>query len=287
MAQLIDGKVISAKVRKEVGEGVKRLQAAKGITPGLAVIRVGEDPASKVYVNGKRKDAEEVGFNAWEFHYDEKATQAQVLAKVAELNADKAVHGVLVQLPLPKGLDADAIISAVRPEKDADGFHPLNAGNLFLGRPGIRPCTPYGVMRMLEEIGFSPEGKKAVVVGRSNIVGKPMAMMLLQANATVTVCHRKSNLQREVADADLLVVAVGVAELIKGEWIKPGAVVVDVGMNRSAEGKLVGDVHFKSASERASFITPVPGGVGLMTRAMLLQNTLNAAALSVGVSAKE
>jgi methylenetetrahydrofolate dehydrogenase (NADP+)/methenyltetrahydrofolate cyclohydrolase len=187
------------------------------------------------------------------------------------------VHGILVQLPLPKHIDADAIISAVRPEKDADGFHPMNAGNLLLGRPATRACTPYGVMRLLEEIGCDPAGKKAVVVGRSNIVGKPQALMLLQKNATVTICHSKSDLAREVPQADILVVAVGVRELVKGEWIKPGAVVIDVGMNRKEDGKLVGDVEFDKASERASFITPVPGGVGPMTIAMLMRNTLEAA----------
>lgn len=280
MAQLIDGKVISAKVRAQVGEGVRALQASRGLTPGLAVVRVGEDPASKVYVTGKRKDAQEVGFNAWEFHYPDSVSEEVVIGKVAELNADAAVHGILVQLPLPKALDADKIISSVRPEKDADGFHPVNAGNLFLGRPGIRPCTPFGVMRMLEEIGFSADGKKAVVVGRSNIVGKPMAMMLLQANATVTVCHRKSNLPDELAHADLVVVAAGVPEFVRGGWLKKGVVVIDVGMNRNALGKLVGDVHFATAIEQASFITPVPGGVGLMTRAMLLMNTLRAAQIS-------
>lgn len=281
MAQLIDGKLISAKVRGEVAAGVKAFHAAHQSVPGLAVVRIGEDPASKVYVTGKRKDAEEVGFAAWEHHYEATVAQAEVLAQLEALNADPRVHGILVQLPLPKHLDTDLIISSVRAEKDADGFHPLNAANLFQGRPGIRPCTPLGVMRMLEEVGFHAAKKKAVVVGRSNIVGKPMAMMLLNANATVTLCHSKSNLAQELKDADVVVVAVGVAELIKGEWIKPGAVVVDVGMNRNAAGKLVGDVHFPSAFERASFITPVPGGVGPMTRAMLLSNTLEAAERTV------
>lgn len=281
MAQLIDGKVISAKVRAEVAAQTRELVAQKNVRPGLAVVRVGEDPASKVYVSGKRKDAEEVGFASWEHHYPDTVSQAEVMARLDALNADKAVHGVLVQLPLPKHLDTDAIIARVRPEKDADGFHPMNAANLFQGRPGIRPCTPFGIMRMLEEIAFKPASKKAVVVGRSNIVGKPMAMMLLNANATVTLCHSKSDLARELKDADLVVVAVGVAELVKGEWLKPGVVVVDVGMNKNAAGKLVGDVHFPSASEKASFITPVPGGVGPMTRAMLLANTLDAAKRSL------
>jgi methylenetetrahydrofolate dehydrogenase (NADP+)/methenyltetrahydrofolate cyclohydrolase len=281
MAQLIDGKAVAARVRAEVKAEVERLKQERGIVPGLAVVRVGEDPASKVYVTGKKKAAEEVGFNSWEHHPDENITQDALLALVQKLNDDPAVHGILVQLPLPKHIDPDVIISAVKPEKDADGFHPMNAGNLLLGRPATRACTPYGIMRLLEEIGCNPAGKRAVVVGRSNIVGKPMALMLLQKNATVTIAHSKSDVRREVADADIVVVAVGVAELVKGEWIKPGAVVIDVGMNRKPDGKLVGDVEFAAASERASYITPVPGGVGPMTIAMLIRNTLEAAARGV------
>jgi methylenetetrahydrofolate dehydrogenase (NADP+)/methenyltetrahydrofolate cyclohydrolase len=281
MAQLIDGKAVAARVRAEVKAEVERLTRERGIVPGLAVVRVGEDPASKVYVTGKKKAAEEVGFNSWEHHPDENITQDALLALVQKLNDDPAVHGILVQLPLPKHIDADVIISAVKPEKDADGFHPMNAGNLMLGRPATRACTPYGIMRLLEEIGCNVAGKRAVVVGRSNIVGKPMALMLLQKNATVTIAHSKSDVRREVEDADIVVVAVGVAELVKGEWIKPGAVVIDVGMNRKADGKLVGDVEFATASERASYITPVPGGVGPMTIAMLIRNTLEAAARGV------
>jgi methylenetetrahydrofolate dehydrogenase (NADP+)/methenyltetrahydrofolate cyclohydrolase len=277
MAQLIDGKAVAARVRAEVKAEVDRLKAERGITPGLAVVRVGEDPASQVYVGGKKKAAAEVGFNSWEHHRDASITQDELLALVRQLNDDPAVHGILVQLPLPKHIDADAIISAVKPEKDADGFHPMNAGNLLLGRPATRACTPYGIMRLLEEIGCDPAGKRAVVVGRSNIVGKPMALMLLQKNATVTIAHSKSDVRREVEGADIVVVAVGVKELVKGEWIKPGAVVIDVGMNRLPDGKLVGDVEFAKAAERASYITPVPGGVGPMTIAMLIRNTLEAA----------
>ncbi|MBJ6764331.1 bifunctional methylenetetrahydrofolate dehydrogenase/methenyltetrahydrofolate cyclohydrolase FolD [Myxococcaceae bacterium JPH2] len=277
MAQLIDGSAIAAKVRAEVRARVDALRETKGFVPGLAVVRVGEDPASRIYVNGKKKAAAEVGFQSWELHPDADITQDALLALVRQLNEDPRVHGILVQLPLPKHLDADAILAAVAPEKDVDGFHPLNAGNLMLGRPGTRACTPLGVMRLLEEVGCNPAGKKAVVVGRSNIVGKPQALLLLQRDATVTLCHSKSDLVREVPQADILVVAVGVPELIRGEWIKPGAVVIDVGMNRRADGKLVGDVAFASASERASFITPVPGGVGPMTIAMLMRNTLDAA----------
>jgi methylenetetrahydrofolate dehydrogenase (NADP+)/methenyltetrahydrofolate cyclohydrolase len=277
MAQLIDGKAVAARVRAEVKAEVERLKRERGLVPGLAVVRVGEDPASKVYVTGKKKAAEEVGFNSWEYHQDASITQEALLALVHQLNEDPAVHGILVQLPLPKHIDPDVIISAVKPEKDADGFHPLNAGNLLLGRPATRACTPYGIMRLLEEIGCNPAGKRAVVVGRSNIVGKPMALMLLQKNATVTIAHSKSDVRREVEGADIVVVAVGVAELVKGEWIKPGAVVIDVGMNRRPDGKLVGDVEFAAAAERASYITPVPGGVGPMTIAMLIRNTLEAA----------
>ncbi|WP_342381437.1 bifunctional methylenetetrahydrofolate dehydrogenase/methenyltetrahydrofolate cyclohydrolase FolD [Myxococcus stipitatus] len=277
MAQLIDGKAVAARVRAEVKSEVSRLQAERGLIPGLAVVRVGDDPASQVYVAGKKKAAEEVGFRSWEHHRDSSISQDELLALVHRLNQDPAVHGILVQLPLPRHLDADAILSAVRPEKDVDGFHPLNAGSLLLGRPATRACTPLGVMRLLEEVGCEPAGKNAVVVGRSNIVGKPMALMLLQRHATVTLCHSKSDLPAEVSRADILVVAVGVRELIKGAWVKPGAVVIDVGMNRREDGKLVGDVEFAAAAERASFITPVPGGVGPMTIAMLIRNTLEAA----------
>ncbi|WNG38182.1 bifunctional methylenetetrahydrofolate dehydrogenase/methenyltetrahydrofolate cyclohydrolase FolD [Archangium minus] len=280
MAQLIDGKAVAARVRAEVKGEVEKLKAERGLVPGLAVVRVGEDPASKIYVTGKKKAAEEVGFNSWEMHPDEHITQAELLSLVDKLNADPEVHGILVQLPLPKHIDSERIISAVKPEKDVDGFHPVNAGRLSQGRPGMRPCTPLGVMRLLDEVGCDPSGKKAVVVGRSNIVGRPMALMLLAADATVTVCHRKSNLAAEVATADILVVAAGVPELIQGEWIKPGAVVIDVGMNRMPDGKLKGDVEFAAAKERASFITPVPGGVGPMTIAMLMCNTLEAAKAS-------
>ncbi|WP_257456390.1 bifunctional methylenetetrahydrofolate dehydrogenase/methenyltetrahydrofolate cyclohydrolase FolD [Archangium lipolyticum] len=277
MAQLIDGKAVAARVRAEVKAEVEQLKASRGLVPGLTVVRVGEDPASKIYVTGKKKAAEEVGFNSWEEHPDESITEDALLAIIDRLNKDPAVHGILVQLPLPKHIDSERIISAVRPEKDADGFHPMNAGKLSLGKPALRPCTPFGVMRLLQEVGCNPAGKRAVVVGRSNIVGKPMALMLLQADATVTVCHRKSDLKFEVGMADIVVAAVGVPELIKGEWIKPGAVVIDVGMNRMPDGKLKGDVEFEKAKERASFITPVPGGVGPMTIAMLMRNTLDAA----------
>jgi methylenetetrahydrofolate dehydrogenase (NADP+)/methenyltetrahydrofolate cyclohydrolase len=277
MAQLIDGKAIASKIRAQLAQDVARLRETTGVIPGLAVVRVGEDPGSKIYVGAKRKAAQEIGLKDWEYHYDASVSRVELLDRIAQLNQLAEVHGVLVQLPLPPHLDPEEIIAAVDPRKDVDGFHPLNAGKLLLGRPGVRPCTPLGVMRLLEEIGFAPSGRRAVVVGRSSIVGKPMLLLLLAADATVTVCHRKSNLEREVPQADLLVAAAGSPELIKGRWIKEGAVVIDVGMNRLPEGKLAGDVEFKAAFERASYITPVPGGVGPMTVAMLIQNTIRAA----------
>ncbi len=276
-AQIIDGTALAAKVRAQVKEETASFIRARGITPGIAVVRVGGDPASKIYVTSKIKAAAEVGFNSWEHHLDENATQGAVLELLHQLNNDPAVHGILVQLPLPKHLDADALLFAIEPKKDIDGLHPMSAGLLAQGRPGLRPCTPFGIMRMLEEIRVDPSGKKAVVVGRSNIVGKPMAMLLLGAHATVTICHSRSDVPFEVRQADIVVAAVGVPELVKGEWIKPGAVVIDVGMNRGPDGKLKGDVEFAAAAERASFITPVPKGVGPMTVAMLMRNTLLAA----------
>jgi methylenetetrahydrofolate dehydrogenase (NADP+)/methenyltetrahydrofolate cyclohydrolase len=279
-ATRIDGKAIGFRVRQEVAAGVQALKERTGKVPGLAVIRVGEDPASKIYVTGKQKAAIEVGFESWEYYFPENATHTEVQAKLDVLNADPAVHGILIQLPVPKQIDADALLRRLRPEKDADGLHPVNMGLLAQGREATVACTPLGVMRMLQEIDCRPSGKRAVVVGRSILVGRPMAFLLLNADATVTVCHRKSNLPEEVSRADILVAAVGVPELIKGAWIKPGTVVIDVGINRLPTGKLVGDVEFVAAAERASAITPVPGGVGPMTIAMLLANTLkNARAL--------
>ena len=265
---------MAAKVRAQVAEGSRALKARTGRVPGLAVIRVGEDPASKIYVTAKQKAAVEVGFDSSEHHFPETASHAEVQARLEALNADPAVHGILVQLPVPKQVDSITLLRVLRPDKDADGLHPINAGLLAQGREATVACTPWGVMRMLQEIGCKPAGKRAVVVGRSILVGRPMAFLLLNADATVTVCHRKSNLPEEVARGDILVAAVGVPELIKGAWVKPGAVVIDVGINRLPTGKLVGDVEFAAAAERASHITPVPGGVGPMTIAMLLSNTL-------------
>jgi methylenetetrahydrofolate dehydrogenase (NADP+)/methenyltetrahydrofolate cyclohydrolase len=276
-ARLIDGKALAAKVKQGLVARVAAVQARRGFPPGIAVVRVGEDPASKIYVTSKQKTAAELGFGSFEHHLDNAVTQGDLLALVGRLNADPKVDGILVQLPLPKQIDANAVIEAINPAKDVDGFHEVSAGRLFQGRAGLVACTPGGVMRMLEEIGFNPQGKVCVVVGRSNIVGRPMAALLLNASATVVICHSKSDVAAEVKRADLVVAAVGVSRLVKGEWIKPGAVVIDVGMNRGADGKLSGDVDFETAKERAGWITPVPGGVGPMTIAMLMSNTVLAA----------
>ncbi|HLT29223.1 MAG TPA: bifunctional methylenetetrahydrofolate dehydrogenase/methenyltetrahydrofolate cyclohydrolase FolD [Myxococcaceae bacterium] len=281
MARRIDGKAIAADLRAGLREKVERLKAQHGIVPGLTVVRVGEDPASKVYVGGKKKAAAEIGFNGVERHFPDDVTQETLLEEVRRLNADPSVHGMLLQLPLPRHLDPNALMDAIEPHKDADGFHVVNAGLLSLGRPGPRPCTPAGVMKLIAHTGLELSGKRAVVVGRSNIVGKPMALMLLAAHATVTICHSRSDLAREIPQADVVVAAVGVAGVIRGEWIKPGAVVIDVGMNRDAAGRLVGDVEFEAAEARAGWITPVPGGVGPMTIAMLMQNTYEAALRTV------
>jgi methylenetetrahydrofolate dehydrogenase (NADP+)/methenyltetrahydrofolate cyclohydrolase len=250
----------------------------QGLVPGLTVVRVGDDPASAVYVRGKRKACEEVGMRSVEHHLPATLAEADLLALIARLNVDPETHGILVQLPLPKHIDESKVLDAISPSKDADGFHPSNVGALWLGKPAPRPCTPAGVMRLLEEARVDPKGKRALVIGRSHIVGKPMAAMLLDRHATVTVAHsRTEDLAGEVARADILVAAIGKAEMVKGAWVKPGAVVIDVGMNRKPDGKLCGDVEFAEAEKRAGAITPVPGGVGPMTIAMLLVNTLDLA----------
>jgi methylenetetrahydrofolate dehydrogenase (NADP+)/methenyltetrahydrofolate cyclohydrolase len=282
-AALIDGKALAKRVREEVAQRNAAFLARTGRPVGLVVVRVGNDPASEIYVRGKRKAALEAGLLTEEHHLPETTTEAELLAHVAALNARNDVDGVLVQLPLPKHINADTIISALDPVKDADGFHPVNAGNLSTGRPGTRPCTPLGCLRMIDEVGVSLQGKNAVVVGRSNIVGKPVALMLLERGATVTICHSKTkDLGAVVSTADVLVVAVGKENLIKGEWVRPGATVIDVGMNRLPDGKLLGDVEFDAARERAAFITPVPGGVGPMTIAMLLSNAVDCAERRTG-----
>ena len=276
-AQLIDGKALAAKVRSIVKDEGAALARQYHRPPGIAVVRVGDDEGSKIYVTSKAKIASELGFGSWHHHLDASTSQETLLELVHRLNEDPIVDGILVQFPLPKHLDANKVLEAIAPSKDVDGLHALNAGLLAQGRPALTPCTPSGVMRMLEEIHFSPQGKRCVVVGRSNLVGRPMAMLLLNAHATVTMCHSKSDVAAEVQRADLVVAAVGVPRLVKGEWVKPGAVVIDVGMNRGADGKLLGDVEFDVAKERASWITPVPGGVGPMTIAMLMANTVKAA----------
>lgn len=277
-AQLLLGKEVAQKVRHQVREKIN-LRTERGQNkPGLAVVLVGQDPASKVYVKHKRRACDEVGINSFAHDLDAQTSEAEVLALITELNNDSKIHGILVQLPLPEHLNASIILDAINPEKDVDGFHPQNLGRLAQRRPSIRPCTPYGVITLLEHYNIDPKRKHAVVVGASNIVGRPMSLELLLAGATVTVCHKFTNdLAEHVKRADIVVVAVGKPGLIKGDWIKPGAVVIDVGMNRLKNGKLTGDVEFEKASQRAAWITPVPGGVGPMTVAMLMQNTFLAA----------
>jgi methylenetetrahydrofolate dehydrogenase (NADP+) / methenyltetrahydrofolate cyclohydrolase len=277
MAKIIDGKAIAAKIRGEIAEEVKRL-GTRGITPGLAVVLVGEDPASKVYVSMKEKACQDVGIFSDEHKLPAETGEGELLELIEKLNDDPRIHGILVQLPLPKQIDTEKVLEAVSPHKDVDGFHPYNVGRLVVGKPLFQPCTPYGVMVMLREIGVDLSGKEVVVVGRSNIVGKPVALMCLQQNATVTICHSKTrDLAAKVGMADVVIAAVGQPEMIKGEWIKEGAVVIDVGVNRVGDKKLVGDVEYAKASERASAITPVPGGVGPMTITMLLYNTVASA----------
>jgi len=276
-AQNIDGKALAEKVREEITQEVKRLKKKK-IVPGLAVVLVGDNPASQVYVRNKVATCEKVGMRSFHYHLPEKSSEKKVLALIAKLNKDKKVHGILVQLPLPKQIHPDTVILAIDPRKDVDGLHPYNLGRLAVGLPTFVPCTPSGMMRMLSEIGYDCNGKEAVVIGRSNIVGKPMAFLLLAKNATVTLCHSKTkDLAGKVRQADIVVAAVGIPKLVRGDWVKPGAVVLDVGINRNSEGKLEGDVDFETVAPIAGFITPVPGGVGPMTITMLLWNTLEAA----------
>jgi methylenetetrahydrofolate dehydrogenase (NADP+)/methenyltetrahydrofolate cyclohydrolase len=276
-AQLIDGNALARSIRAEVAQRAASLTAG-GCRPGLAVILVGENPASMVYVRHKVKDCEDSGLRSVLERYDTSIGEETLLARVRALNADPSIHGILVQLPLPPHIDTNKVIEAISPSKDVDGFHLVNAGALMIGRPGFKACTPYGCMKMLEAIACDPRGKHAVVIGRSNIVGKPMAMLLLQANATVTICHSAtSDLAHHTRQADIVVAAVGRRHTLTADMVKPGVVVIDVGMNRDEHGKLCGDVDFEGVREVASYITPVPGGVGPMTRAMLLVNTIEAA----------
>jgi methylenetetrahydrofolate dehydrogenase (NADP+)/methenyltetrahydrofolate cyclohydrolase len=281
-AKIIDGKALAARIRGELASEGKKL-AERGVQPGLAVVLVGEDPASQIYVRNKTKALAEAGFRCFDHHLAADTAEAKLLELVRDLNQDRAVDGILVQLPLPPQIGAKRLLLAIDPAKDVDGFHPENLGRLLIGEPRFIACTPYGVMKLIEEAGTPVSGANAVVVGRSNIVGKPVAVLLTAANATVTVCHSKTrDLPGVIGEADILVAAIGKAEMIQGAWIKPGATVIDVGTNRLPSGKLVGDVDFATAVERAAAITPVPGGVGPMTITMLLANTLESARRRAG-----
>lgn len=279
-AQLIDGKAIAAAIRAEIKQRAAEFIARTGIRPCLAAVLVGEDPASSVYVRNKGKACIEAGMLSRQINLPATTSEKELLDLVGRLNADDAVHGILVQLPLPDQIDESKVIEAIAPGKDVDGFHPVNAGRLLIGAPGFIPCTPYGILKILDYEKVELKGKHAVVVGRSNIVGKPVAILLLSRHATVTICHsRTQDLPGVVRSADVVIAAVGKAEMIRGSWIRPGAVVIDVGINRLPDGRLVGDVAFEEARAVAGKITPVPGGVGPMTITMLLHNTLEAAAL--------
>ena len=282
MAEIIDGKLVTLEVRKKTAEEIKEFKEKCNVTPGLAVILVGNDPASAVYVRNKHKGCVEVGINSYEIKMPEETTEEELLLEIDRLNADANVHGILVQLPLPKHISEDRILNRISPMKDVDAFHPENVGKIMLGKYAFLPCTPAGIMELLAFYNVDIEGKECVVLGRSNIVGKPMSQLLLAKNGTVTVCHsRTQNLSEVTKRADLLVVAIGKARFVGADMVKEGAVVIDVGINRLPDGKLTGDVDFDAVSKVASMITPVPGGVGPMTITMLLKNTLTAAKLSV------
>ena len=281
MAEIIDGKLVSSEIRSALSLDIAQFKADTGITPGLAVVIVGSNPASLVYVRNKHKACEQVGINSYEVALAEDVSEQELLERIEQLNNDDAVHGILVQLPLPSHINEETVINAIDPRKDVDAFHPANVGKILIGNYEFLPCTPAGVIDLLDYYGIDVSGKKCVVLGRSNIVGKPMAHLLLERNGTVTVCHsRTRNLEDEIRSADILVVAIGRSEFVKGSSIKPGAVVIDVGINRCEDGKLRGDVEFESAAKAASYITPVPGGVGPMTITTLLKNTLNAAKMA-------
>lgn len=283
MGQIIDGKLISKSVKDKIAIEVKELKKS-GVAPGLAVIIVGENLASQIYVRNKQRACEEVGFESFKYEMPESTTQDELLKLIKKLNEDKRVNGILCQLPLPPHIDESTVINNIAPEKDVDAFHPENVGKIMIGDYSFLPCTPAGVMELIASTGIDVAGKECVVVGRSNIVGKPMAMLLLHKSGTVTICHSKTkDLQAECQRADILVAAVGVAKLIKGDMVKDGAVLIDVGMNRDENGKLCGDIDFESCKDKASYITPVPGGVGPMTIAMLMKNTLTAAKEQNGI----
>lgn len=284
MAVLLNGKSLAEKIREELKSEVTKL-SVQGIKPGISVLLIGDNPASQIYVRNKKKAAEEVGIISNVYNLEKNVSEQDVLRLLDELNRDSSVHGILIQLPLPPHLNEEKLLFQIDPRKDVDGFHPENMGLLLKGRPRFEPCTPLGVIRILEHYNIKIEGRDAVVVGRSNIVGKPVAIMLMRRNATVTICHtRTHNLNEKTSRADILVVAAGKPKAIRGEWVKEGAVVIDVGINRLDDGKLCGDVDFNSALKRAQYITPVPGGVGPMTIAMLLSNTVRAAKLQAGLA---
>lgn len=278
MSGIIDGKLVAGELRASIKSSIEEFTARHGVTPGLAVILVGDDPASHVYVRNKHKACADAGMNSIQIEMPADTSESELLKKIEELNADDSVHGILVQLPLPKHINEDNVINAISPDKDVDAFHPVNVGKIMTGKYDFLPCTPAGIMSLLDYYNVEIEGKNCVVIGRSNIVGKPMALLLLERNGTVTVTHsRTKNLAEVAASADILVVAIGKANFVKAEFVKEGAVVVDVGINRMPDGKLAGDVDFASVSSKASLITPVPGGVGPMTITTLLRNTLKAA----------
>ena len=278
MAKILDGKAVSQRVKNALKDETEKFVEKYGIRPGLAVVIVGDDPASRVYVNSKKKACAEIGYYSEEHALPESTTEGELLSLVEKLNGDEKIHGILVQLPLPKHINEEKIINAINPKKDVDAFHPVNVGKIMIGNFDFLPCTPAGIMELINEAGIDLTGKNCVVVGRSNIVGKPQAMLLLHKNATVTICHSKTkNIKEITKNADVLVAAVGRAQMFDGDYIKDGAVVIDVGMNRLENKKLVGDVDFESAAKKASCITPVPGGVGPMTIAMLMKNTITAA----------
>ena len=277
-AVIIDGKAVSQQTREKIAVETKELKEKTGITPGLAVVIVGDDPASRVYVNNKKKACAEVGFYSEEHALSAETTQEELVKLVKELNSREEIDGILVQLPLPKPIDEKAVIEAISPKKDVDAFHEQNVGKIMIGNYSFLPCTPAGIVELIDSIGVDVTGKECVVIGRSNIVGKPMAMLMLHKNATVTICHsRTKNLPEVCRRADILIAAVGIAKFVKADMVKPGAIVIDVGMDRDENGKLCGDVDFESVKEVAGYLTPVPGGVGPMTISMLMKNTLTAA----------
>ncbi|VAX10542.1 Methenyltetrahydrofolate cyclohydrolase / Methylenetetrahydrofolate dehydrogenase (NADP+) [hydrothermal vent metagenome] len=285
-AQILDGKAIAADLRQTIKSGVAERIAADQRAPGLAVILMGEDPASQIYVRNKRRSCEEVGFYSEEHKLSTETTQEELLTLIDSLNEKEAIDGILVQLPLPAQIDEETVIERILPTKDVDGFHPYNVGRLVLRMPILRSCTPKGIMTMLERTGHKLEGLDAIIIGQSNIVGRPMALELLAASCTITVCHsRTKDLEGKIRNSDIVVAAIGRPNFVRGDWIKPGAIVIDVGINRMEDGTLAGDVHYAEAKEKASWITPVPGGVGPMTIATLLENTLQAAELHSGAGA--